>query len=137
VKWISSFRHDRRIVVLTATLSKDIGFFNMRLTGVILPRLSEEVQKVCDAYTRHLIGFMHAIIQFFSDCVIYFSQSSKVRLLVCGALPFYALMNSLGQRFTDRLWSAFNNRRTDTYTQAEEILALLRMVWPMETELRE
>jgi ABC-type multidrug transport system fused ATPase/permease subunit len=86
VKWVSSFRHDRRIVVLTAALSKDIGFFNMRLTGVILPRLSEEVRKVCDAYTRRLISFMHAIIQFFSGCVIYFSQSSKVRLLVCDGI---------------------------------------------------
>jgi ABC-type multidrug transport system fused ATPase/permease subunit len=74
-----------------------MGFFEAYLMGVIISRIREDVWQVRNAYTRRLIGFVHVTFQSFLGCAICFSQSSKVTLLVYGALPLYALANCLKQ----------------------------------------
>lgn len=135
--YVPLFLHDLKYEICRSILEQDMTFFDTVPSGVILSRVTSDVENAQRSYSIRLIFLIKSIISFISGIVVTFPLSPGIALIALGCLPLTAFAKRVGDSFMDKLWIEFSDKETDVAAKAAEILTSLRTVRSFDAERRE
>lgn len=134
---MTALKKDMHVKVLSKVLDQDITYFDDTLTGVIISRIDDDISNACEAFTDTFFDCIYCFYDFLLGLISCLFQSWKVSLISLCCFPVYALCELIGNKYANRLFVKYNDRRTNAASKAEEIFTCFRTVRPFDAELRE
>lgn len=135
--FVPQFLRDLKTAVMRALLNHDIEYYDQTETGIIIARITDDVENAYNAYTNNVLSLVQSIVQWIAGLIICFSKSAKLTVYLLIVSPLYVIIERLGNRKLDQLWLEYNNCSTTVSAKATEILTSFRTVRSFDAELRE
>ena len=131
------FMVDLRRALYTALMRKDMSYFDVMPTGILIGRLSQDVTLLFQIYIDKLMLAIQDVAQALGGIVLSFVVMWQVALPACGVIIICGIIYVVGERFIDKLWNDFNTRSSTASSKAEEIITSFRTIKAFDSELHE
>ena len=131
------FMVDLRRALYTALMKKDMSYFDLVPTGVLIGRISQDVTLLFQIYIDKLMLAIQDMAQALGGIVLSLITMWQVALPSCVVIMICGVIYLIGERFIDKLWNDFNARSSTASSTAEEIITSFRTIKSFDSELHE
>ena len=132
-----AFMVDLRRELYTSLMKKDIPFFDVTPTGILIGRLSQDVTLLFQIYIDKFLMAVQDLTQVFGGIILSLVTMWRVALPCCGVMIVCALIYVIADRIIDKLWEEFNNSSSTATSKAEEVITSFRTIKSFDNELFE
>lgn len=132
-----AFMADLRRELYTALMKKDISFFDITPTGVLISRLSQDVTLLYQIYIDKFLMAVQNLTQVFGGVLLALIIMWRVALPCVGVMIICALIYAISDKIIDKLWEEFNTNSSTATSKAEEVITSFRTVKSFDNELFE
>ena len=131
------FMVDLRRALYTALMKKDMSYFDLVPTGVLIGRISQDVTLLFQIYIDKLMLAIQDLAQALGGIILSLITMWQVALPSCVVIMICGVIYIIGERFIDKLWNDFNTRSSTASSTAEEIITSFRTIKSFDSELHE
>ena len=133
----SQFTGQLRRVVFISLMKHPISYFDQKTTGALMSRLSEDVALCNDVFVQKLNTLLMGVSQLISGLVLAFSASWLISLIAIVIIPIILVINYIGEKIIEHVWSQYNDKSTMANTYAEQAITQFRTVKAFDGEMKE
>ena len=131
------FMRDLRKNLYKSMLEKDIEFFDLVPTGVLVGRISEDDTLVHEIFVDKLCTVIQMLAQSLSGLILSFVVMWPAALIGVGAIGCAAIVYYIGEKIVAKIWIQYNESSSAASSKAEEILTSFRTIKSFDCELKE
>lgn len=132
-----NFMKDLRSNLYKSMLEKDIEYFDLVPTGVLVGRISEDVTLVHEIFVDKLCTVIQMLAQSIGGIILSFVIMWQAALIGVGAISISVIVYYFGEKIVAKIWIKYNESSSAASAKAEEILTSFRTIKSFDCELKE
>ena len=130
-------RNSLRESLVDACLKQEIAFFDSTQSGILLSRLTEDVNEAAIAYTERIIDIVRDIVKLVSSTIIMFAEAPVLAKYMLIYLPIITIIDFYGKSKIEKIWGDYSDSRTKGSSMINEVLKSMRTVRGFNGEINE
>ncbi|KAK8876060.1 hypothetical protein M9Y10_006244 [Tritrichomonas musculus] len=131
------FMRDLRSNLFRAFLEKDIDYYDLTPTGVMVGRISQDVTLVHEIFIDKLCTALQMLAQSIGGIILSLCTMWQAALIGIGAVCVAGCIYYFGDKIVDRIWVEYNESASAAASKAEEIITSFRTIKSFDCELKE
>ena len=131
------FMQDLRRNLYKSMLEKDIEYFDLVPTGVLVGRISEDVTLVHEIFVDKLCTVVQMLAQSVGGIILSLVIMWQAALIGIGAIIIAGIVYYFGEKAVAKIWIQYNESSSAASSKAEEILTSFRTIKSFDCELKE
>ena len=131
------FMCDLRSHLYRSMLEKDIEYFELVPTGVLVGRISEDVTLVHEIFIDKLCTVLQMLAQSVGGIILALVIMWQAALIGIGAIAIAGIVYYFGEKMIAKIWIKYNESSSAAASKAEEILTSFRTIKSFDCELKE
>jgi ABC-type multidrug transport system fused ATPase/permease subunit len=132
-----AFVADIRHALYQTLLERDISYFDVTPTGVLVSRLSQDVTVLFQVYIDKMLFAFQNCAQMVAGLAFAISAMWPVGLPMVGILTICGVVYYLVDQVINELWNKFNANASAATSKAEEVITSFRTIKSFDNELLE
>lgn len=131
------FARDLRNMIFEKLITQNIEMFDRVPVGIMISRLSEDVEFALEVYLGKFNMSLMYIAQIASGLILAFITCWRVAIAVFPVVPLALIIYYICERIVGKQWHEYNRCSTLTVGKSEEVIASFRTVKSCDRELFE
>jgi ABC-type multidrug transport system fused ATPase/permease subunit len=132
-----SFMSDIRRALYITLMSRDISYFDITPTGILISRLSQDVALLFQVYIEKSLTAIQSFTQGLAGIIMSLIAMWQVALPAVGVVIICCVIYAVTEKILDRLWSRYNENSSFATSKAEEVITSFRTIKSFDNELYE
>ena len=123
--------------IFSSLITNDIEFFDKKKTGELLNRLDSDVESIKYSASASFNYIIKTILQILTSCVIMFTISWKLSLIVLAVIPIYLITGIVYTNYLGDFAKKYQDILAESSVIAEEVFSNIRIIKSFSSEKKE
>jgi ABC-type multidrug transport system fused ATPase/permease subunit len=129
-----AFMCDIRRELYVALMAKDVSFFDITPTGILISRLSQDVTLLFQVYMDKSLQALQLSVQAIAGMIMALVTMWQVGLPCLGVVGICCGIYLFGEHILDKLWDEYNENSSFATSKAEEVITSFRTIKSFDNE---